>query len=447
MTGAAKQERLLEERHRLREQERKTSDGPADGDARFDDFDEYSDYDAMMDDDGLEERIPGVNADYDYEDEEDLEAAMDPDNDQENFAGFVFQRSNPASSLVSPRTPGMLPTPRDANGKVIGFAMTKDTTPTTDSPMSPAPLMLLKGDHPGTQGPEEGIPEEAVFRPSFPSAAVDQPAAMNSQPPPRADDDIYFDDGLADELDFEHDGTVFDESIFDNNDTDQYGRPIPGAFAQAKEAMQAAHQQQPSKRDSEIASSASEQTGTAHLTAHTSLTVGQQSSSHQVEDLTPKPPAEALVGVPGQDLAYQAALAEAAQKAAASGKFRRCSSPEVLAGLTDPPLDDGHTRPQDPDANGYLDDYDNDGFTNDFDDFDFDDEAIIAEANASALANDCDGFYGQEFGFYSAPIPHHNSHQSSSSATSNSGSGVLTTENLFQYANGGYFGPADAAGV
>ncbi|KAK4032177.1 heterokaryon incompatibility protein-domain-containing protein [Parachaetomium inaequale] len=241
MIGAAEQERLLEERHRQREQEKKTSDDPAD--ARFDDFDDDFDYDAMMDDDGLEERIPGVNADYEYE--EDLDADLDPDNDQENFAGFVFQRSGPVSSLASPHTPGMLATPRDATGH-----------------------------HP--------------------------------------------------HVPFTH------------------------------------------------------------------------------------------------DLAYQAALAEAAQMAAASGKFVRSSSPEVLAGL-DTPQDDLADY-EDDETNGY----------DNFDDFDFDDEAIIAEANASALANDSDGFYGQEFGFYSAPIshqPHNNHHQPS--ATTSSSSGVLTTENLF----------------
>ncbi|KAK4155262.1 heterokaryon incompatibility protein-domain-containing protein [Chaetomidium leptoderma] len=284
MIGAAKQEKLLEERHRQREQEKKSSDDPAEADARFNDFDDDFDYDAMMDDDGLEERIPGVNADYEYEEyEEDQEADFDPDNDQENFAGFEFQRSEPASSLASPHTPGMLATPRDTAGKVI----------------------------------------------------------------------------------------------------------------------------------------------------------------------------------------------EAAQMAAASGKFRRSSSPEGLAGLADAPpadlaqdddaeinryLDDyGNDNAEingylddygndDAEINGYLDDYGNDDFGNDFDDFDFDDEAIIAEANASALAYDSDGFYGQEFGFYSsAPAPQHppNNHAHQPPTTQPS-AGVLTTENLFQYANGGYFGPASA---
>ncbi|KAL2256133.1 hypothetical protein VTK26DRAFT_2139 [Humicola hyalothermophila] len=330
MIGSASQEKLLEERHRQREQEKKTSD---DTGSRFDDFDEDSfDYDAMMDDDGLEERIPGVNVDY--EEEEDLDAAMDPDNDQENFAGFVFQRSNPASSLATPHTPAVVATPRDADGEVIGFAMTKDTTtPTSGSHMLLGPAMPSKPDEvsghaiQGLDG--DNTDEGPMRRPSDPAAALAPKFDLSN-------DDIYFDDGLADELDFEHDGTVFDESIFDNNDTDQYGRPIPGAFAQAQAAMKAAQlQQQLSKRDSDITSDLSGQSGITQSTGHTSLSVGsQQPAGHALDGLTAAlnqlstDPAQRM-GIPdqknNQDLAYQAALAEAAQRAAASGKFRRSS--------------------------------------------------------------------------------------------------------------------------
>jgi hypothetical protein len=63
------------------------------------------------------------------------------------------------------------------------------------------------------------------------------------------------------------------------------------------------------------------------------------------------------------------------------------------------------------------------------DEFGLDDDAIIAEANASALANDSDGWYGQEFGFYANPInQQHVSHNSSASTS-------------YEYANGGFFGP------
>ncbi|KAL2128496.1 hypothetical protein VTI74DRAFT_9108 [Chaetomium olivicolor] len=440
MVGAANQEKLLEERHRQREQERKTSD-PTSGDARFDDFDEEYDYDPMMDDDGLEERIPGVNADY--EEEEDFEAAMDPDNDQENFAGFTFQRSNPVSSLASPNTPAMMATPRDATGNAIGCAMTKDTTPEIapeDSPLIPDPLAPTKSPDTSGLGIQGLGDDDGDVSVSSQSVVVDSSSAREI-----GNGEIYLDDGLADELDFEPDGTVFDESIFDIIDTDRYGRPIPGAFARAQEAMKAAQREQLSKRDSDMTSSLSAQSGAVHSTAHTSLSAALQQPTGNLGDEaagSPKQlPAEpmSMMGIPGQDLAYQAALAEAAQKAAASGKFRRSSSPEEPA-FTETPVDDHLDGYQDDSGfTNTLDGYeDHGGYTNDFDDFDFDDEAIIAEANASALANDSDGFYGQEFGFYSAPLPQ----PSYGHASTSSSSGVLTTENLFQYANGGYFGPA-----
>ncbi|EAQ84185.1 hypothetical protein CHGG_10589 [Chaetomium globosum CBS 148.51] len=280
MIGAAEEERVLEERHRQREQDKKTSDGPSD--SRFDELDEDYDYDAMMDDGGLEEEIPGVNVDYDdydgYDDygEADPEADLDdPDNDQENFAGFTFQRSNPVSALASPHTPAMLATPRDAAGQ--RYRLCHD-----------------QGHYPH------------------------------------------------------------------------------------------------------------------HRVSHGAAT----------------------------------------QIAAASGKFARSASPEALAASEDTALNelDGY---EDAEDNGYIDDYADD-LGDGFDDFDFDDEAIIAEANASALANDSDGFYGQEFGFYSAPLAHQshgNSHHqpAATTTTATSSSGVLTSENLFQYANGGFFGSSTAS--
>ncbi|KAK4185121.1 hypothetical protein QBC35DRAFT_504438 [Podospora australis] len=479
MAGAAKQEKLLEERHRQREQEKKTPEvGSATRDSRFDDFDEDFDYDAMMDDDGFEEKIPGVNADY--EEEEDFGVcldpdndSMDPDNDQENFSGFVFQRSNPASTVASPHTPGgmMLPTPRDASGKVIGFAMTKDTTPGFPTPVFPDSSALPQVDNVDGSG-IHSVPEEAEAVSDSQQATLPSSSEPAEQEPKKPiPDDIYFDDGLADELDFQDDGYKFDESLFDNNDTDQYGRPIPGAFAQAQEALRAAQMQQASKRDSDMTSDLSGQSGAVQSTGHTSLSVQQLGVAPAEKDEVPAQPPIEPQALPqqmmpgpfgGQDLAYQAALAEAAQKAAASGKFvRRGSSPPPPAELTitsptdsadsglpsarnlDASLDDYEEQngfPDDyEDDRGFPDDYENDDFGGIDDDFDFDDEAIIAEANASALANDSDGFYGQEFGFYSAPIAqggygHH-------SNGGNSGQNAeLSAENLFSY--GGFFGPA-----
>ena len=282
------------------------------------------------------------------------------------------------------------------------------------------------------------------------------------------------DDGLADELDFEPDGTVFDESIFDMVDTDKFGRPIPGAFARAHEAMRAGQPPQASNRDSDEVTSSqiSPPSGPSQSTAHTSLSVGLQQPPPVEEpvlkaepELPVEPPqVEDEVddeAVPEQDLLYQAALAAAAQEAAASGKFRRSSSPPLPAELTITSPTDSTESFQPSNLEGAMDDYDADGYDDNnynaddyeadepyatyIDDDDLDDD-VIAEANASALANDSDGWYGQEFGFYSAPLqqPHHgHGHQNPVSATTPPANNIpLSAENLFQYANGGFFGPA-----
>ena len=465
MIGAAEQERLLEERHRQRQAEKAVSNPR---DSTFDEYDEDFDYDAMMDDDGLEERIPGVNADYEDDDEmyeedlgadmeeeekeEDPEAEMDPDDDQENFAGFVFQRSNPTSSVASPRTPGMLATPRDATGRVIGFALTKDTTP--DLGLVPSPLYVAdpnlsskRQDSPsglGIHGFE--APETETIRDETPTGQRNNHARSTAF----GDDDIYFDDGLADELEFEHDGTTFDESIFDNNDTDQYGRPIPGAFAHAQ--SERAAKLEASRRASDMTSRLSAQSGMSDSTTHTSLsadartstalegkeTAVEKGSASQVPDPVSRIP----TALPGPDLAYQAALAEAAQQAAASGKFiRRSSSPQLPADVTITSPTDSSGSNSHSNLENSLDHYEDDMNSNDggMDDYDFDDDAIIAEANASALANDSDGWYGQEFGFFAAPVqaPHHGY------APSSKGANGLKAEEPYSF--GGYFSGSGAS--
>ncbi|KAK8920533.1 hypothetical protein VCV18_007836 [Metarhizium anisopliae] len=351
MVGAAKQEKLLEERHRQRELERKTNDIDDFRDSRFDDFDEDAfDYDAMMDDDGFEERIPGVNADFDDEEvpeSYDLDVDLDPDNDQENFAGFDFQRSNTASALASPYSTGMLITPRDADGN--------------DLAASPD--------------------------------AADQP---------------------------------FDESIFDNNDTDQFGRPVPGAFQQAQ-SLRRADQQSSTKRESDITSRLSAHSVVSRSTAHTSVSADGQEEEEtggcdeKKSELGSENRTSQLASDGAKSVAaYQAALAAAAHRAAASGKFQRSSSPS-----SNPGLGDDDSASEIPENNIYS------GYDDEDNDFDFDDDAIIAEANASALASDSDGWYGQEFGFYSAPPGLH-------PAAHNGGSSSLKE---YEYANGGFFGP------
>ncbi|KOS22348.1 hypothetical protein ESCO_002128 [Escovopsis weberi] len=369
MIGSANQEKLLEDRHRQREMGKKAAAADAPRNSMYDDFDEDGfDYDAMMDDGGLEERIPGVNADYDddkFYDEDQIREQADPDDDQENFAGFVFQRSNPGSSA----TPVQLTT--------AGHGFTEDD-------------LYFGGD---LTGFEDDFAEDLAAEP----------------------------DG---------DGVPFDESIFDDNDTDQFGRPLPGAFALA-------HRRQSIAERAESGVAVGDGTGLEE----------KAEEEQEDEEAADEMPCAAASSVRGPELVapiptsssgsveavYQAALAAAAQKAAASGKFERSKSPgyggaddggEPLGDLD--PLDPLYFEYQDPSEDfGYVDD----GIG---DDYELDDDAIIAEANASALANDADGWYGQEFGFYSAPINIHGSQNA----------GVD-----YSYANGGFFGPKGLGGL
>ncbi|KAI2464603.1 hypothetical protein F4781DRAFT_412490 [Annulohypoxylon bovei var. microspora] len=442
MIGAAKQEKLLEERHRQRQQDRKADEVLDQRDSRFDDFDEDAfDYDAMDYDDGLEERIPGVNADYE---EEEFYNADDPDNDQENFAGFVFQRSNPISELTSPHSAGVLPTPRDESGNVIGFAMTEE------SPDIPLPLNIPTNDRSeaSTKQPSEGdtptglgiqglgtaneIPERVSFQ--------QQPQDATTQKPLSKDDELYFNDGLIHDFDGEGDGSAFDESIFDLDDTDKYGRPIPGLFANALSQRQAA--QGAKKRESDITSRLSAQSELSQSTAHTSLSadlqskpIGLEVNEDRVTRMEERQSSISGLQAADQDqiAAYQAALAAAAHQAAASGKFRRDSSPPpppARLTITSPTTSGSSQSQSHPDE---VDDYEYDNeISSGLDDYELDDDDIIAEANASALANDSDGWYGQEFGFYSAPTSQHVHH----------GPSVLSEKNIYHYSHGGYFGPS-----
>ncbi|KAJ2955191.1 hypothetical protein NQ176_g11415 [Zarea fungicola] len=228
MIGAAKQEKIMEERHRQRQLEKGEPEQDERRDSRFDDFDDDGfDYDAMMDDDGLEERIPGVNADFDeeveyYEEEipytQQDDYNDDPDNDQENFAGFVFQRSDPSSSLGSPYTPGQLPTPRDAQGQAIGSAVTKDTPTLPGFPLSAES---------NVGGMELPVTQQLAGLEIDKDTPPREEATMATAAPVL--DDLYFDDGIigyedefAEDLaaEFDPNAEPFDESIFDDNDTD-----------------------------------------------------------------------------------------------------------------------------------------------------------------------------------------------------------------------------------
>jgi hypothetical protein len=239
-----------------------------------------------------------------------------------------------------------------------------------------------------------------------------EPAALD-------DDDLYFDDGLigvGGPEDFD-DPVEFDESVFDQIDTDEYGRPLRSLSSLPTLYSPPMFTADPSPALNKAVENSVE--GQDPLTPGTlPLLVPQPSISGF------HPPNSSIAPSLTQDTlaAYQSALAEAACSAAANGKFRRDSTNATPSEQEDPHpglvTDSSHTSHYEPFSPTYEIE----------DDFDYDDaledDAIIAAANAEALANDCDGFYGQEFGFYSAP------------AASEA-----------EYVNGGYFGPRGVEGI
>lgn len=429
VVGPTGQEKIMEEKHRQREIEKQETGDDFRPDSRFDEFDDDFDYDAMMDDDGLEERIPGVNASEDEDDgfglqdqyldepsydEEGLSQATEQQDSHEQsmLSQFVFQQSNPTSLHPSPQVDdGLLPTPRDANGNIIGSALTKDTPTTQTFPPSVQADVIAEGDALVTKLSGLGIDNHGT--PMADTSAA--PAALQPHPPSQyRDDDMYYDDGVlgyegefAEDLaaEPEYDSVPFDESIFDLDDTDEYGRPLPGAFAKAQSLRREAHTAA-ANRESDLTSGVSAHSAISHSTAHTSISdrdtiaptsLPQNNGQHQVVSALGD---GKQTGTQDPMAVYQAALAAAAYEAAASGKFCRAGSPEL------PGAEDGHFETP-------TDDYNDDDFGyENMDDFELDDDAIIAEANATALANDSDGWYGQEFGFYSSP--HRNATQKTS---------------------------------
>src|SRR5262249_30578596 len=133
--------------------------------------------------------------------------------------------------------------PRDAEGKVIGFAVTKDSPDAVDDRLSPltVPGSRAKEARPDAAAAVGGGGLDAGGAPEDGEPAEQEGGALRPVIVPRLpdlDDDLYFDDGIIDSDDGGR-GAVFDESIFDAEDTDMYGRPLPGVFASLRIQMDA----------------------------------------------------------------------------------------------------------------------------------------------------------------------------------------------------------------
>lgn len=395
------QEKLLEDKHKAKEAERKLEDG------YFDDFDEDFDQDMMDDFDGLEERIPGVNADAD----EDYFSAPS----MAEIKSWATPGLSPV--VASPITPAPPEIPRTS--KLSEDLEDQQNEPSPDSGKSEEEEQL-----------EDDVPAPLDPRRSSGMGIGMEPKQVLDED----DDDLYFDDGEFGDLTVDDQDGGFDESIFDDETSHLYERKPVGAPA-AQPAAEAPPPQNPDPTNEALEREMLLEEHASHGLKH----MPSVASEYQAPSIKRGPlgepipnmgPARAHGGVlTEQNLeVLHNALAFAANEATAKSQFERTfsTSDRSLAqesvsqashtGESQPGLvsDDSHLS-QVVDMAAYEDSYDDQNYFED-DDAYYDD-AIVAAANAEALENDDEGFYGQEFGFYAQAH----------------GTSEMT--------NGGYFGP------
>ncbi|KAI9821471.1 MAG: hypothetical protein M1832_003317 [Thelocarpon impressellum] len=450
--GSAAQEKLLEEKHERVMAAAPGRDVAADRGGASDSDEEYMcGYDDVDDDGALEERIPGVNADADTdEDDDDVDYragfvddtyslgdhASDDDEPPEpgpesRVVEFDFRLHGGSSAAVSPMSPGALQTPRDAEGKTIGFAMSKES-PMHLQPNAPSPRSPRSAPSPGSpvaDGGGLGLVGVGTGEVSEEKTTVEAGSRIVQPATPALDgsgddDDLYFDDGLI-EHPAERASRRFDESVFDEEHPRGSGalrrEPDPSVehtILASPPVDTDTPPNEPARVDSEDTASPSSEDEPTTVCLPT-LSITTDSADMATELPLPRLQPNGLLGQPAADRtrddlhAYHDALARAANAAAADGKFSHawdlCGPGDARHGLRE-------------EASVGDETVDGPGFD---DDFELDDDAMVAAANAEALENDADGFYGQEFGFYA---------QASGNSSADS-------------VHGGFFGPRSADGL
>lgn len=400
------QEKLLEERHKAKAAQKASQNTRTSTNSLADEYDEYDMDDCDMDG-GYDEEIPMIGEEDAFEGlgNQTLDSPVEMlgfssaqsllhDNDDTD-APSAFKQSqqpldrsvNPTSSMMTEATEPFQPS---------------DTLATDTEPDASAHAMACS-HFSGRQNTSSGL---------FPAAAGHQllDPAIGPRQPHNLDkldlgDDMYFDDGLIGDQD-DAEPAVFDEEVFDDPEGPLYERKVK--FSQVDEATTSSN---PSR---------------SRLSPKTGYEADDDPIVNQAKNLEPSLARKMSVmqqrSLPEfNDMnAYHSALAEAANRAEASGRFARKDSvdsaiisPEIdkfsMRSTSRPSLvpDDGR-QSLDTDAfaheddvfgmgSGYVDDYD-------YSDFDsaMEDDPIIAAANAEVLAYDDEGFYGQEFGFYAS---------------------------------------------
>ena len=430
--GSAAQEQLLEEKHRQQKAKRKQHESVlSDGKETYDE-DEYLYYDEMEDDDGLEERIPGINAD-----DEDFEFPL---MQQATDVSFISPNKSSDDSASSPASTGLssLGTPRNSQRQPNGFVVSRPA-PKLAKPQIDVSQSLSKENFRPTSVP--GVASDPGFNVqplpleiSPESNLADIPTQYEYQD----DDDMYFDDGMIEDIDVEE-NQGFDESVFDDDTSRVYGlplrdlKPLPGP-QNVNNLMTTPVKGQETHMARQSSGIYETRNPTLPESSEDDATVAELMDS--VTDL--KQPTRGSFsqgsGLTQDNLGLHDQLAMAANQAELAGRFQRSYS---LAASTQEsnegfdlsaqmhPYNDQMTLP----VNYFSGGEDAEDFAFNDAQIDFDDEEaddpIIAAANAEALENDEDGFYGQEFGFFA---------RASGSSES-------------EYVHGGYFGPRVLEGI
>lgn len=395
--GSAVQEKLLEDKHRQHEQQKKR-DSVLSSDNGVDEQDGYQDY-AEMDDGGLEEEIPAA-----YGDEDDMmvpnmsvsQQTLDNNQfvspDKSSFESATSPTSNDGTGLTS------LETPRDSHGR-LGDSIADlhpQRGPQLQSKFSlsdAVPTATLGSETRPRSSPD--IKSDYSVQTETLQRVVSSESNLTKLPQGRVplDDDMYFNDGmLDDDLNLESE-QAFDESVFDDNSNGLYGLPLRDRTLRPSELTQDTEDDALQKRS---VADAGELRDPVPDLSHLNQTSLSQAAGLTHDNLA----------------AYNSnALALAAFKAAENGAFDRASS-RASSGDPDEEPRLGDVIEADTQLARPLNE------VAAFEDDDGDDADIVAAANAEALENDDDGFYGQEFGFYARA----------------SGSDQA------EYVNGGYFG-------
>lgn len=411
--GQQAQEKILEEKHKEHAQKQPAA-------ARLSvvsvpDADDYDYENEMYDDDGFDNddivvrnidmpssqdpQIFSTAIEEDYGDEDDdqfeteeimirnIDIPTSQRGDREEGSYHNIKRQSlqafhftPQSLSFSPSTAQYtsMSTPRDVEGFPIGMAESKEGVMYDIQPQIRDSL-----DQPSDEMFLEGL--------GISTLTTQLPGLEHKSTQEQPFDDLYFDDGEFDDNVVEFD-TEFDENLLDDA---EHIRDIP---AENSRKYDEALQQSMSGDRVKVVSHEDQTERVPQTPERGSLRIFPSQSDHQnilantSDGLTE-----------GNLAAYHDALAQAATQAAADGKFDRAVSfSRVSDDETDSPLQasipalssrgskysNNMVEPgiSDEDGFGYEDDL-------------YEDE-MVAAANAEALENDDDGFYGQEFGFY-----------------------------------------------